>query len=56
MNKNLKNYPKNGTHWEKNVWKERFEKELRETREKHPLFITLENFEPTIEIKEVLGE
>ena len=29
MRTTLADYPKNGNHWMKNVWKERFEKELR---------------------------
>ena len=30
MKYNLKNYPKDGSGWEKNVWKAHFEAELRE--------------------------
>jgi len=50
MEVNFKTYPKNGTHLEKNLWKERFEKFLRERQK---------GFYETskwISIQELLGE
>jgi hypothetical protein len=55
MNYPLSKYPKNGTHWEKNVFIERQMKELREMeieRKERPLITHL----PTVSIKEILGE